>query len=127
MRVEVTPQPADLDSQAMQVFLKAIELAGGQRGLLERKRLTWLPSLMEAAYAVVLSETYHRTIEDIAQFLGISSAATRQLLRASPEAVRARLQSEETGEETDEERVHIAGGLARWAFQTLREQGAFAQ
>ncbi len=39
MPIEVTPQPVDLDPRAMQVFLKAIELAGGPRGLIERKRL----------------------------------------------------------------------------------------
>jgi predicted transcriptional regulator len=57
--IEVTPQPPDIDQRALRVFLKAIELVGGPRQLVELRRLTWLPSLMEAAYAVVLAEEHH--------------------------------------------------------------------
>ncbi len=122
MPVEITPQPVDLDQRALQVFLKAIELAGGPRGLLERKRLTWLPSLMEAAYAVVLEAEHHRSADEIARFLGLSTAATRNLLRASTEAVRERLEQEEPSERN----VHIAGGLARLAYEALQRETAQA-
>jgi predicted transcriptional regulator len=44
--IEVTPQPPDIDQRALRVFLKAIELVGGPRQLVELRRLTWLPSLM---------------------------------------------------------------------------------
>lgn len=120
MTIEVPPQPADLDQRALQVFLKAIELVGGPRGLIERRRLTWLPSLMEAAFAVVLQEEHHQTIDEIARFLGLSTAATREMLRASTEAVVERLQ----GEEPAAHNVHIAGGLARLAYQALRREAS---
>uniref|UniRef100_A0A831WZI9 Regulator n=1 Tax=Thermorudis peleae TaxID=1382356 RepID=A0A831WZI9_9BACT len=122
MMIEVPPQPADLDQRALRVFLKAIELVGGPRGLVERRRLTWLPSLMEAAFAVVLHEEHHRTTEEIAQFLGLSSAAVRNMLRAPTEAVVERLQ----GEEPAAHNVHIAGGLARLAYQALRREASSA-
>jgi probable regulatory domain-containing protein len=111
---ELTPQPVDVDRQALEVFLKAIELAGGPRGLIEHRRLTWLPSLMEAAYAVVLQEAHRWNVQAISRFLGLSTATVRLMLRASTEAVRERLQKAEP-----EEHTHIAGGLARLAWQEL--------
>ncbi len=122
MPAEILPQPVDLDHRALQVFLKAIELAGGPRGLIEHKRLTWLPSLMEAAYAVVLAAEHHRSVDEIARFLGLSTAATRNLLRASPKAIKERLEQEEPSERT----MHIAGGLARLAYETLQREAAQA-
>ncbi len=116
---EVTPQVADLDGRAMRLFLKAIELLGGPRGLVERRRLTWLPSLMEAAYAVVLREEGNKTVDEIASFLGLSTAATRNILAASPEMVQERLE----GELEQERRSHVAGGLAKLAYMALRQEG----
>ena len=116
--VEVTPQVHDLDQRAFRVFLKAIEVLGGPRSLIEHRRLTWLPSLMEAAYAVVLKEEGHKTADDIASFLGLSSAAVRNLLAAQPEAVAERLR----GELGEEQRVHVAGGLAKLAYRALCQE-----
>ncbi|HXG41313.1 MAG TPA: regulator [Dehalococcoidia bacterium] len=118
--VEVSPQVHDLDQRAMKVFLKAIDVLGGPRALVEHRRLTWLPSLMEAAYAVVLREEGHKTADDIASFLGLSSASVRNLLAAQPEAVEERLK----GEVTEEQRVHVAGGLAKLAYSALRREEA---
>ncbi len=118
--VEVQPQVADVDARAWRVFQKAIELVGGPRKLIEHKRLTWLPSLMEAAYAVVLKEEGHKTADEIAQFLGLSTAATRLILNASTEGVQKRLEGEEPGGET--QRAHIAGGLAKLAYEALRKE-----
>lgn len=115
---EVVPISGDVEAQALQVFLKAIEIAGGPRGLVEHRRLTWLPSLMEAAFAVVLHEDYKKTAEEIAQFLGLSSTAVREMLRAPTGAVVERLR----GETPSAHNVHVAGGLARLAFQGLRKQ-----
>ncbi|MCX2728271.1 regulator [Thermomicrobium sp. 4228-Ro] len=116
--IEVTPQPPDIDQRALRVFLKAIELVGGPRQLVELKRLTWLPSLMEASYAVVLSEEHHWSADEIARFLGVSTAAVRHLLRAPEAAVLERLR----GEEPSEHNVHIAGGLAKLALDALRRE-----
>ncbi|GAP62209.1 hypothetical protein ARMA_0632 [Ardenticatena maritima] len=106
----------DVDARAWAVFTKAIELVGGPRGLIEHRRLTWLPSLMEAAYAVVLREEAHKSVDEIAAFLGLSTQAVRLMLQASTDAVLERLQGE--GEE-DSHRTHVAGGLAKLAYQAL--------
>jgi len=116
--IEVTPQPPDIDQRALRAFLKAIELVGGQRQLVALRRLTWLPSLMEAAYAVVLAEEHHWPAEEIARLLGVSSAAVRHLLRAPEAAVLERLR----GEEPSEHNVHIAGGLAKLALEALQRE-----
>lgn len=118
----VEPVVADVDQRALRVFLKAIELVGGPRKLIEYRRLTWLPSLMEGAYAVILKEEAHKTTDEIAQFLGISSNAVRLILGASTENVQRRLEGEEP---EGEARAHVAGGLAKLAYQALKqEEGA---
>ncbi|MCS7296275.1 MAG: regulator [Dehalococcoidia bacterium] len=121
--IEVTPQPPDIDQRALRVFLKAIELVGGPRQLVELKRLTWLPSLMEASYAVVLAEEHHWSADEIARFLGVSTAAVRHLLRTPEAAVLERLR----GEEPSEHNVHIAGGLAKLALDALRREEESSQ
>ncbi len=118
--IEIPPQPQDVDREALEVFLAAIDLLGGPRGLVEHRRLTWLPSLMEAAYAVVLAERHHWSADDIAAFLGLSRQAVRAMLQASPERVRERLLAGPPAEE-EGRRPHIAGGLARLAFHRRRE------
>ncbi|HFE52345.1 MAG TPA: regulator [Bacteroidetes bacterium] len=117
---EVKPQEVNVDERALQVFLKAIDLVGGPRGLVEHKRLTWLPSLMEAAYAIVLREEGHKTTDEIAQFLGLSTNATRLILGASTENVQERLEGETPENETT--RAHVAGGLAKLAYQALKNE-----
>ena len=117
---EVKPQEVNVDERALQVFLKAIDLVGGPRGLVEHKRLTWLPSLMEAAYAIVLREEGHKTTDEIAQFLGLSTNATRLILGASTENVQKRLEGETPENETT--RAHVAGGLAKLAYQALKNE-----
>ena len=117
---EVKPHEVNVDERALQVFLKAIDLVGGPRGLVEHKRLTWLPSLMEAAYAIVLREEGHKTTDEIAQFLGLSTNATRLILGASTENVQKRLEGETPENETT--RAHVAGGLAKLAYQALKNE-----
>ena len=117
---EVKPHEVNVDERALQVFLKAIDLVGGPRGLVEHKRLTWLPSLMEAAYAIVLREEGHKTTDEIAQFLGLSTNATRLILGASTENVQERLEGETPENETT--RAHVAGGLAKLAYQALKNE-----
>lgn len=73
---------------------------------------------MEAAYAVVLAEEHHWPAEEIAQFLGVSSAAVRHIPRAPEAAVLERLR----GEEPSEHNVHIAGGLAKLALEALQRE-----
>ncbi len=123
MPVVITPQTSpetNYDERALQVFLKAIELVGGPRGLVEHKRLTWLPSLMEAAYAVVLREEGKKSPADIAAFLGLSTNAVRLMLNAPTEAVKERLFGETPSKVSV--RAHVAGGLAKLAYEALRRE-----
>lgn len=119
--IEVKPQPPekDLDKRAWEVFTKAIELAGGPRQLIEHRRLTWLPSLMEAAYAIILKEEGHKTADEIASFLGLGKQSVRNILQASTEAVLERLKGENPDEDN---RTHIAGGLAKLAYKALQNE-----
>ncbi len=121
--IEVVPRHRDLDQRALRVFLKAIDLLGGPRGLVEHRRVTWLPSLMEAAYAVILAEEGKKGPDEIARFLGLSRAAVRHMLTASPQAALERL---EAGPAHDlHRRTHVAGALARRAWHELaREESA---
>lgn len=115
---EVEPRQASPDGLALLVFLKALELVGGPEELVRRRHLTWVPTLMEAAYAVVLRERYARTEDEIARHLGVSVQTVRQMLRADPERVQARLEAD--GAADAAARDHVAGGLAKRAYRELR-------
>ncbi len=110
---EVYPDP-----MAIRVFLKALELAGGPRKIIHYRNLTWIPSLLEAAYAVVLSTDYNMPPSRIAQELGITEQTVRNILRADVEATKAKLSDELQYKEM---KVHIAGGLAKWAYQEIKQ------
>ncbi len=107
----VEPERVDPDRLVARVFSRAIEILGGPRKLVEYRRLTWLPSLMEACYAVVLREAYHRSIGEIARELGVTEQTVRNILSADEGAVLRRI-----GGEADERdfRTHVAGGLPSW-------------
>ncbi|MBA2849333.1 bacterio-opsin activator [Thermosulfuriphilus ammonigenes] len=119
--VVVQPQEIkdfDVDELAIRVFLKALELLGGPRKLILYRNLTWLTSLMEAAYAVVLAEEALKTEDDIAEFLGLTRQTVRNILRADPELVMKKLSGEL------EERglkAHTAGGLAKLAYEEIKK------
>ena len=112
--ITITPKKVDVDSEALRVFMKAIEVLGGPRQLIEHRNLTWLPSLMEAAYAVVLKYDHMKTDEEIARELGITKETVKNILSADPEEVLKKLQ----GEKVDE---HTAGGLAKLAYKEIKE------
>jgi probable regulatory domain-containing protein len=114
MVVEVEPREVDYDALALEVFLKALEIIGGPRKLLEYRNHTWLPTLMEASYAVVLKERGMKTEDEIARFLGVSRQTVRNILSADPELVLKKLEGE-LGEK--ELKTHIAGGIARLAYR----------
>jgi len=109
-------QRVDVDREAIRVFLKALEIAGGPRELVRRRHLTWVPSLLEASYAVVLREQ-GKTEEEIAATLGLTRPTVRLILRANPELVKRRLEEPLEGEA----RAHVAGGLAQLAFSALKK------
>lgn len=108
----------DVDGMALRVFLKALEILGGPRKLIELRNLTWVTSLMEAAYAIVLAEEALKTEDDIAAFLGLTRQTVRNILRAEPELVLKKLEGE-LHEKTP--RAHTAGGLAKLAYREIKE------
>ncbi|MBX6422371.1 bacterio-opsin activator [Thermosulfurimonas sp. F29] len=108
----------DVDARALRVFLKALEILGGPRKLIEMRNLTWVTSLMEAAYAVVLAEEGFKTEDDIAAFLGLTRQTVRNILRADPELVMMKLEGE-LREKTP--KAHTAGGLAKLAYREIKE------
>ena len=117
MVIEVQPKEVDYDALALRVFLKALEILGGPRQLFIYRNLTWLPSLMEAAYAVVLKNEAFKTEDEIAEFIGITKQTVRNMLSADPELVLKKLQGEL---ESKEVKVHTAGGLAKLAYQEVK-------
>jgi probable regulatory domain-containing protein len=108
----------DIDAMAIRVFLKSLELIGGPRKLIEYRNLTWIPSLMEASYAVVLRDIANKTEAEIAEFLGSTRQTVRNMLRAEPELVLKKLEGE-LEEKTP--RAHTAGGLAKLAYKEIKE------
>ncbi len=121
MPIVIGPQEIkefDVDSMAIRVFLKALEIIGGPRKLIELRNLTWVTSLMEAAYAIVLAEEAYKTEDEIAEFLGLTRQTVRNILRSDPELVLKKLEGE-LHEKTP--RAHTAGGLAKLAYKEIKE------
>jgi len=86
--------------------------------LFEYRNLTWVPSLMEAAYAVVLKNEALKTDDEIAEFIGITKQTVRNMLSADPELVMMKLKGEL---ESKEVKVHTAGGLAKLAYEEVKK------
>jgi len=110
----------NIDGDALRIFLKAIDLAGGPQALAHKRNLTWLPSLLQASYMVALAE-HGRTEDEIARLLGVTRQTVRNALGSQVDAVKSKLIRERLGEEGGEEaRTHVAGGLAKWAYQEIK-------
>lgn len=110
------------DELSMKIFNKAIEILGGPREIITYKRLTWLASIFESAMVLVLKEVFNKTTDEIAQELGISSATVRNILKADSQKITEYLEKKFKEETTEDENIHIAGGLAKKAFEVLREE-----
>ncbi len=113
-------QKTDVDTMALRVFLKALDLLGGPRKLVEYRHLTWLPSLMAAAYVVVLTQAAAKTEDEVAAFLGLARTSVRNIRRADPARVQAKLSQELKQAKTL--RAHVAGALARWAYEEVQKE-----
>ncbi|WP_457554465.1 KaiC associated regulatory domain-containing protein [Candidatus Pyrohabitans sp.] len=118
MEVVTKPVGASIDAMAEQVFAESIALLGGLRKLVEYRNLTWLPSLAEAAYVVVLKNEAMKSYAEIARELGITEQTARSIATAKEEKVEAYL----TGE-VEKPKEHIAGGLAKLAYRKLKQEG----
>ncbi len=116
MGIVISPAKRDLDKEVLRIFMKSIELLGGPRKLIEYRNLTWLPSLMEACYAIALKNRF-KTEEEIAKELGITKQTVRRILESDPLAVKKKL----TGEYVGKFDEHVAGGIAKLAWSEIRK------
>lgn len=107
----------NVDAVALRVFLKALELIGGPQKVIEYRNLTWIPSLLQASYAVVLSKELLKTSDEIAETLGLTRQTVQNMLRADPQLVKEKLSDELKMKEI---KVHTAGGLAQWAYEEIK-------
>jgi len=123
-KMEVISSPistADVDHLAERVFQECINILGGLRRLTYYRNLTWLPSLAEAAYAVVLKGELFKTNREIAKELGISEQTVKNILQADEKEVERFIMGEV--EKVDE---HKAGGIAKLAYKRVKkEKGIF--
>jgi len=122
MEVITKPVTVGIDAMAEQVFSESIALLGGLKKLVEYRNLTWLPSLAEAAYVVVLRNEAMKSYGEIAKELGITEQTVRNIATAKEDKVRAYLDGEI--EKPDE---HVAGGLAKLAYQKLKKEGRLGE
>ncbi len=111
---------SEVDKDAMNIFLETLNLLGGPRKLFEYRNLTWLPSLMEAAYVVVYSKKYMKTANEIASILGISTATVKNILNADESKIEEMLSH---FEKKSEAKTHVAGALAKLAYKKVVEKG----
>ncbi|WP_290595622.1 MULTISPECIES: KaiC associated regulatory domain-containing protein [unclassified Archaeoglobus] len=113
------PKGGDADKMAEKVFYESIRLLGGLRKLVDYRNLTWLPSLAEAAYVVVLKNETFKTYSEIARELGITEQTAKNIATADEEEVRKYIE----GELDEKPKEHIAGGIAKLAYRKLKEEG----
>ncbi len=112
------PKGGDLDRMAEKVFQESIKLLGGLKKLVEYRNLTWLPSLAEAAYVVVMRNEALKTYGEIARELGITEQTVKNIATADEEEVKRYIEGE-----LEKPREHIAGGIAKLAYRKLKEEG----
>ncbi len=119
MEIIAKPKGGDIDKMAEKVFMESINILGGLKRLVQYRNLTWLPSLAEAAYVIVLKNEAAKTYREIAEFLGISETTARNVATADEEKVMEYIQ----GELEERPKEHIAGGIAKLAYKRLKESG----
>ena len=116
--MEIRP-PEDIerkrDEMVLEMLLEALNVLGGPRKIVEFRNLTWIPSIIKANYALLLSQA-GKTHEEIAAELGLTKATVDKMLRADPEDVLRKIRGELAEEKIDD---HIAGGLAKLAYKNL--------
>ncbi len=124
--MEIIDKPisnVDYDYLAERIFEESIRILGGLKNLINYRNLTWLPSLAEAAYAIVLKEKAMKTYKEIAEYLGVTEQTVKKIFQADPEAVKKYLEGE-----IDKVDYHKAGGIAKLAYERVKdENGVFVK
>ena len=119
MEVIAKPKGGNIDKMAEKVFFESIKLLGGLKKLIEYRNLTWLPSLAEAAYVIVLKNEALKTYKEIAKELGITEQTAKNIATADEQEVKKYIE----GELEERPKEHIAGGIAKLAYKKLKEEG----
>ncbi len=119
MEIIARPKGGNIDRMAERVFHESINILGGLKKLIEYRNLTWLPSLAEAAYVVVMRNEAFKTYAEIARELGITEQTVKNIATADEEEVKKYL----AGELEERPREHVAGGIAKLAYRKLKEEG----
>lgn len=119
MEVIAKPKGGNIDKMAEKVFFESIRMLGGLKKLIEYRNLTWLPSLAEAAYVVVMKNEAFKTYKEIAKELGITEQTAKNIATADEEEVKKYIE----GELEERPKEHIAGGIAKLAYKKLKEEG----
>ncbi len=119
MEIIARPKGGNIDRMAEKVFYESIKILGGLKKLIEYRNLTWLPSLAEAAYVVVLKNEAFKTYAEIARELGITEQTVKNIATADEEEVRKYLE----GELEERPKEHVAGGIAKLAYSKLKSEG----
>jgi probable regulatory domain-containing protein len=115
---EVLQLKEQVDELVLKVFLKALDIVGGPRKLILYRHLTWVPSLIEACYAVVLKEKFFKTESEIASILGLTKQTVRNILTAKTEGIRENIETELKKKTI---KTHVAGALAKLAFKEINQ------
>ena len=118
--MEVIDRPVkggNIDRIAERIFHESIRILGGLKKLVEYRNLTWLPSLAEAAYVIALKNEAIKTNREIAEYLGVTEQTVKKILSADENKIKSYLEGE-----GEKEKEHIAGGLAKLAYEAIREK-----
>ncbi len=115
---EVLQLEEQVDEIVLKVFLKALDIVGGPRKLILYRHLTWVPSLIEACYAVVLKEKFFKTESEIASILGLTKQTVRNILTAKTEGIKENIEMELKKKTI---KTHVAGALAKLAFKQINQ------
>jgi probable regulatory domain-containing protein len=105
---------SDSRDRVLDLFLAAVDASGGLGRMVRERRLMWLPDLMQAAYIVLQQEDEHRSLEEIADDLGVPRDLVENVLSGPVEQAQEHLEAAPPQEPF--ELSHLAGGMARRAY-----------
>lgn len=118
MEVIDRPKSNNIDKFAEDLFIRSLKVLGGLKKLVEYRNLTWLPSLAEAAYVVVLRNEAMKGYLEIAKELGITEQTVKNIMNADEEKVMEYLE----GKLEEKPSEHIAGGIVKFAYKRMKEE-----
>lgn len=118
MEIIAKPKGGNVDKMVEKVFLECLNILGGLKKLVEYRNLTWLPSLAEASYVIVLKNEAFKTYAEIARELGITEQTAKNIATADEMKVKKYIEGE-----LEKPNEHIAGGIAKLAYNKLKKEG----